>query len=95
MNQYLNQISQIYTFSLTLPKASISNNATTVSEDGKTLTWNLVSGNISTIEFEFEFPSIFHETIKKVHIFSHLPIINIKTKFNKIKSIFISHVRKY
>ena len=51
-------INVIYNFTLKLPNKSISNNATTVSEDGKTLIWNLSSGNISTIEFEFEFPSI-------------------------------------
>ena len=52
------EINVIYNFTLKLPNKSISNNATTVSEDGKTLIWNLSSGNISTIEFEFEFPSI-------------------------------------
>ncbi len=46
-----------YVFTLTLPNKVISSNATTVSEDGKTLTWNLVNNNISAIEFEFEFPS--------------------------------------
>lgn len=52
-------INLIYNFTLNLPNKAKSSNATTVSEDGKTLTWNLSSGNISTIEFEFEFPSIF------------------------------------
>ncbi len=47
-----------YVFTLTLPNKVISSNATTVSEDGKTLTWNLVNSNIDAIEFEFEFPSI-------------------------------------
>lgn len=46
-----------YVFTLTLPNKVISSNATTVSEDGKTLTWNLVNSNIYAIEFEFEFPS--------------------------------------
>ena len=47
-----------YTFVLNLPNKVISSNATSVSEDGKTLIWNLASGNIETIEFEFEFPSL-------------------------------------
>jgi len=46
------------TFVLNLPNKVKSSNATTVSEDGKTLTWNLASGNINTVEFTFEFPSI-------------------------------------
>ncbi len=40
-------------FSVTLPQAPISHNANSVSEDGKTLTWNLKeAGNI---EFQFRF----------------------------------------
>ena len=54
MDQYMSQISQIYTFTLTLPKAAISNNATTVSEDGKTLTWTLSSTEKTDINFTFE-----------------------------------------
>ena len=54
-----NSVNLIYNFTLNLPNKVKTSNATTVSEDGKTLTWNLSSGNISTIEFEFEFPSIF------------------------------------
>jgi len=45
-------------FIVELPNEAISSNATSVSEDGKTLTWDLTSGNISTIEFAFEFPSL-------------------------------------
>jgi len=40
-------------FILTLPNKSISNNATTVSSDGKTLTWDLMK--TSNIDFEFKF----------------------------------------
>ena len=39
---------------ITLPSKSISNNATTVSEDGRTLTWDLTKSDVSNIEFEFE-----------------------------------------
>lgn len=51
-------INLIYNFTLNLPNKAKSSNATKVSEDGKTLTWDLSTGNISTIEFAFEFPSI-------------------------------------
>lgn len=53
MEQYLNMIEQIYTFTLTLPKTPISHNATTVSEDGKTLTWNLSKDAKTDINFTF------------------------------------------
>lgn len=39
-------------FTVTLPNKSISNNATNVSEDGKTLTWDLTKSE--TVELEFE-----------------------------------------
>lgn len=41
-------------FNVTLSYASISNNATTVSDDGKTLKWELTTNDISSMEFEFE-----------------------------------------
>ena len=46
-----------YKFILTLPNKAISSNATSVSDDGETLTWDLANTNIDAIEFEFEFPS--------------------------------------
>lgn len=42
-----------FTYKLVLPYKAISNNASTVSEDGKTLTWNLVSDGVSNINFSF------------------------------------------
>lgn len=39
-------------FTVNLPSKALSNNATTVSEDGKTLTWDLTK-DIQTIEFKF------------------------------------------
>lgn len=44
-----------YNYVVTLPNKAVSNNATTVSNDGKTLTWDLVGGNTSAINFEFSF----------------------------------------
>ena len=44
-------------FSVTLPVEPISHNATSVSEDKKTLTWNLVSSTDKEIKFEFSFPN--------------------------------------
>lgn len=56
-------LSELLTFNcvINLPNGAISNNATTVSNDGKTLTWDLVSGNINSInlEFSFEEPGLF------------------------------------
>lgn len=48
-----------YTFTLKLPNKAINSNATNISEDGKTLTWDLSKGAVDTIEFEFEFPTLF------------------------------------
>lgn len=42
-------------YEISLPYASISNNATTVSEDGRTLIWDLI--NSDTIHYEFSFDS--------------------------------------
>lgn len=39
-------------YKITLPFKAGSNNATTVSEDGKTLEWNLKAGEVNEIEFE-------------------------------------------
>ena len=44
-------------FTVTLPTKPISHNATTVSDDGKTLTWNLNGTESGTIDFEFNFSS--------------------------------------
>mgnify|MGYP004601759807 CR=1 FL=1 len=41
-------------FIVNLPYSAISNNATDVSNDGKTLTWNLISNGEQSIQFEFE-----------------------------------------
>lgn len=42
-------------YTIKLPQKSISNNATSVSEDGKELTWNLKYGEKNDVEFEFSF----------------------------------------
>ncbi len=44
-------------FSLTLPQPAGANNATEVSEDGKTLTWNLLTLNGENVHAEFELPA--------------------------------------
>ena len=41
-------------FNVKLPYSAISNNATTVNNDGKDLTWSLSSGNTDEILFSFE-----------------------------------------
>lgn len=41
------------TYTVTLPVKADSNNATTVSEDGKTLTWNLEYGKVTNINYQF------------------------------------------
>jgi hypothetical protein len=43
-------------FVLTLPEPAGENNATEVSEDGKTLTWNLLTLNGENVHVEFELP---------------------------------------
>lgn len=45
------------TYTVTLPVKADSNNATTVSEDGKTLTWNLEYGKVTNINYQFSFGS--------------------------------------
>ena len=42
------------TYSVELPYKALSNNATNVENDGKKLSWNLVSTGKNTIEYEFE-----------------------------------------
>lgn len=41
-------------FTVKLPTAPISNNATKIENDGKTLIWTLTSSDLNSIEFEFE-----------------------------------------
>ena len=58
MNQYSSQMDMFkIEFSVTLPNASISNNADTVSSDGLTLSWDLAEGTSKTIDFSFKFDS--------------------------------------
>ena len=51
------QIESDITFTVTLPNKPISHNANSVSEDGKTLTWELTTNSQETIDFEFNFSS--------------------------------------
>lgn len=53
LGDYSNAMSSMdMSFKITLPDKPISNNASEVSKDGKTLTWNLLEGKDS-IDFEF------------------------------------------
>ena len=45
------------TFNLSLPEGNFSNNANNVSDDGKTLTWNITSSGKTEIDFVFELRS--------------------------------------
>ena len=44
-----------YVYEVTLPQPAISNNATEVSSDGKTLTWNVNQAQSNDIQYEFSF----------------------------------------
>ena len=44
-----------FKYVVTLPNKPLSHNATSVSEDGKTLTWDLSSNDTTSIEYEFSF----------------------------------------
>lgn len=55
-SQYLSQMIMDFKYIITLPQAPLENNATSVSEDGKTLTWNLNSTGKTNINFKFELP---------------------------------------
>ena len=41
-------------YKVTLPKKPISSNATSVSEDGKTLTWKMTYGKKNSVQYEFK-----------------------------------------
>lgn len=43
-----------FSYVVNLPEKTLTNNATNVSNDGKTLTWSLMQSQISNIEFSFE-----------------------------------------
>ena len=43
-----------FSYIVNLPEKALTNNATNVSNDGKTLTWSLMQSQISNIEFSFE-----------------------------------------
>lgn len=43
-----------FNYVVNLPEKTLTNNATNVSNDGKTLTWSLMQSQISNIEFSFE-----------------------------------------
>lgn len=55
--EYFDQFNGYMRLVITLPEGSIKNNATEVSEDGKTLTWNLLKSSDSAAHVEFKLPS--------------------------------------
>ena len=55
-------------FTITLPSKSTSNNATNVSEDGKTLEWDLLTFDQEKIEFEFSLSNINNNLILYIAI---------------------------
>ena len=55
-------------YSITLPAKAKSHNATSVSEDGKTLTWKFEYGKKNKVEYEFEFANSSSSTILYVFI---------------------------
>ena len=62
-------------FNVTLPYSAKSNNASTVNNDGKKLSWNLSSNQVEFIEFEFEL-YINGELLKYIpHTNKNLPTI--------------------
>ena len=55
MGEYFDMYNGYMQFVLTVPQGTTANNATTVSDDGNTLTWNLLEND--TIHAEFTIPS--------------------------------------
>ncbi|MBR6014844.1 MAG: hypothetical protein IK059_02055, partial [Firmicutes bacterium] len=55
MGEYFDEYNGYMQFVLTLPEGATNSNATTVSDDGNTLTWNLLEND--TIHAEFTIPS--------------------------------------
>ena len=55
MGEYFDEYNGYMQFVLTVPQGTTANNATTVSDDGNTLTWNLLEND--TIHAEFTIPN--------------------------------------
>ncbi len=51
-NMFINQMKMNY--KVNLPSKAVSNNATSISEDGKVLTWELKPGQVNEIKLEYE-----------------------------------------
>jgi len=63
LEEYSDQMSSLeMNFTITLPVKPLSNNADSVSSDGKTLTWDLSTFENKTIDFEFELEEEKEET---------------------------------
>lgn len=57
LSGYANLSASSITYSVYLPNGSVNNNASIVSDDGKTLTWNITSYGKNDIDFVFELRS--------------------------------------
>ena len=57
LSGYANLSASSITYSVYLPNGSVNNNASIVSDDGKTLTWNITSYGKNDIDFVFELSS--------------------------------------
>lgn len=58
LSEVFTSLDNVYvTFNLTVPNGTLSNNATNVSDDGKSLTWNLTTLGKNDIDFVFEITS--------------------------------------
>ena len=75
-------------FIVTLPNKPISHNATTVSEDGKTLTWDLADKDTQNIQFEFSLinPLLIYGIIGGAVLLLIIIIILIVVKIKKKKN---------
>lgn len=71
-------------YSITLPSKSLSNNATSVSEDATTLNWILTEGKINDINYEFE---LYNKSNIIILAFSLIAIVFVVYVVIKLKSV--------
>lgn len=94
-----------YEFTLTLPEKSLSNNATSVSEDGKTLTWQFANVMNGTNNINFTFELYNKQALMVLYVFIGLGILIIlsmivrffswlKDVNNKVKRSFYERAQR-
>jgi hypothetical protein len=81
-------------FNVTLPYSAISNNASTTNDDNKSLSWNLSSNEVDTIEFEFELYNMtnIYIGIGVIVLLLVVIVLLVILKNKKNKSNSVSHV---